>query len=160
MDARLDELYAQLPTINCTGACWGSCGPIDMTHRERQRIREHGVKIPHYTVTELAIVALSNEGAMCPALVNRRCSVYLARPLICRLYGITEAMKCPHGCVPSPRYLNDGETHDLFTEVMLIGGHELVGGMSEAEFRAHAATQRRTFRPTVRMRAFEQRGQR
>jgi hypothetical protein len=36
-DRELDALYAQLPTIKCQGFCHDSCGPIDLSVRERTR---------------------------------------------------------------------------------------------------------------------------
>ncbi len=36
-------------------------------------------------------------GDFCPYLKDRRCSIYDARPLICRHFGIEEGL-CPHGC--------------------------------------------------------------
>ena len=40
----------------------------------------------------------------CPLLRHGRCTVYAQRPLVCRLWGVTESMECPHGCRPV-RYL-------------------------------------------------------
>lgn len=51
---------------------------------------------------------------VCPALDDRkRCSAYDKRPMICRLWGVVETMKCPHGCRPSPRYLTDEQGKDM-----------------------------------------------
>jgi Fe-S-cluster containining protein len=44
----------------------------------------------------------------CPLLQNARCSVYLIRPMICRLWGLVETMPCLWGCVPE-RYLTREE---------------------------------------------------
>jgi Fe-S-cluster containining protein len=33
-------------------------------------------------------------------LETKRCRVYDRRPLICRLFGMVKAMRCPHGCRP------------------------------------------------------------
>lgn len=41
------------------------------------------------------------ETLTCPLLgEDGRCTVYAARPLICRLYGSVSDLRCPHGCVP------------------------------------------------------------
>ena len=42
---------------------------------------------------------------------RRRCSVYDRRPLICRLYGTSELMRC-EGCTPE-RYLSEKETEEI-----------------------------------------------
>jgi Fe-S-cluster containining protein len=132
IDARLDALYAQLPALDCTGDCWVSCGPIDMTWREQARIREHGVKIPRADPLASIEAALAGRDAeFCPALTRQhRCAVYDVRPLICRLWGLTESMRCPFGCQPRPRRLTDAEANALLTESMAIGGHEVTGTRS------------------------------
>jgi hypothetical protein len=48
-DAQLAELYARIPRIpDCDGRCWTSCGPVEMSDRERQRIRAAGTRITPY----------------------------------------------------------------------------------------------------------------
>ena len=45
-DAELRKLYDRIPAIpDCDGRCWTSCGPLDMSDRERQRIRQAGHRI-------------------------------------------------------------------------------------------------------------------
>jgi Fe-S-cluster containining protein len=39
----------------------------------------------------------------CPLLRHGRCTVYDARPMICRLWGLDDFMVCPHGCEPEKR---------------------------------------------------------
>jgi len=50
------------------------------------------------------------EGGYCPALdvESGKCKGYEGRPRICRLFGMVEKMKCPHGCEPS-RWITDEE---------------------------------------------------
>lgn len=84
----LDALYAELPKIICRGKCHESCGPISMTRVEWQRIVDRAGEKKSKSLM-----------AMCPYLApTLRCSVYGARPMICRLWGIVEDMPCPHGC--------------------------------------------------------------
>lgn len=104
----LDRLYAELPTIECQRLCQEACGPIGMTRIEHRRLeRGRG---------ELACVGLE-----CPLLVDGACSAYDIRPLICRVFGLSEGLKCPHGCVPS-RWLTDEEAFELFRRANAIGG--------------------------------------
>lgn len=96
----LEALYAELPTLDCQGKCQESCGPIGMSKWENVRIRRRLKmrKLPPLT-----------ENFACPLLLaNGKCRVYHVRPMICRLWGLVEAMKCPHGCVPE-RWLSYGE---------------------------------------------------
>lgn len=120
MDAALQAVYDQIPEIpDCDGRCWVSCGAITMTVRERQRIRGAGFRI---TRAEQAVVS---EGTFwCEALKDKRCAVYEVRPLICRLWGAIERLKCPYGCTPSGGWLSDRRVAELIEEVDRIGGVE------------------------------------
>jgi Fe-S-cluster containining protein len=43
----------------------------------------------------------ANEGDVCPfAMPGKGCRVYEERPLMCRLYGTVEDLRCPHGYQP------------------------------------------------------------
>jgi Fe-S-cluster containining protein len=48
--------------------------------------------------------------------VLRRCTVYEARPLICRVYGAAEGLRCPHGCTPE-RVVPDVEVFEMLERV-------------------------------------------
>ena len=52
--AALDALYAELPHLECRGLCWHSCGPIDMSHTERDRIAELLAAHPLVTIVGTA----------------------------------------------------------------------------------------------------------
>lgn len=137
---RLRELYAELPTIECKGLCSNACGPIDMTDVERNRLVDLGVTIPVFTAADAAAWA-RGERLDCPALTEvtghplaprlrmARCTVYEDRPLICRLWGMTESMRCEAGCEPS-RVLSDREAYDLIFRAMEIGGHRHIGDLA------------------------------
>ncbi|MET7334272.1 YkgJ family cysteine cluster protein [Nonomuraea sp. NPDC005650] len=119
IDARLAELYAQVPQPSCKGLCADSCGPIDMHPRERQRIRARGVTIPHH---DDAVDQLDRDGDyVCPALKDNRCTVYEDRPFICRAWGAVEAMACEHGCRPEGGLMPDMEGALLLQESLTIG---------------------------------------
>ena len=121
MDAALQAVYDQIPEIpDCQGRCWVSCGPIPMTTRERQRIRQAGFRIT--PVRE----AVTQEGDyFCEALTqDKRCAVYELRPLVCRLWGSIARLKCPYGCTPRGGWLSNKEAARLVREVDEIGGRE------------------------------------
>ncbi|MCX5066735.1 hypothetical protein OOJ91_12850 [Micromonospora lupini] len=108
--AEMDQLYAELPEIDCKGLCHESCTAIVMTPVEQQRVRERGVE-----VTPLDMP--------CPALTQlNRCSVRDVRPLICRLYGLVEQMACPHGCRPEGGFVPEATARRLIERSMVIGG--------------------------------------
>lgn len=107
--AQLDALYAELPTIDCQGLCSESCGPIPAGDFEQRRLERESGK------------ALSCPDS-CSMLVDRRCSVYDVRPMICRLWGVTEDLPCPIGCRPS-RVLSVEEGYSFLQRAFQIAGY-------------------------------------
>ncbi len=104
----LDDIYAKLPTIECKGKCQECCGPIIMSGLESQRIQG---------ATGLPLAIIDTETLRCPYLTDEgKCSVYDNRPMICRLWGLTPKMQCPHGCRPS-RPFSEMEAFALVDEV-------------------------------------------
>lgn len=122
----LEEIYEDLPKVNCKGLCASSCGPIDMSTEERRRIAEAGVIIPLYS-SEAARAWDAGQPVYCPALDldTRQCTVYALRPLICRAWGAGRGeMACPHGCeIEGPRLRAEGILA-LMNESYRVGGHE------------------------------------
>lgn len=104
----LDQIYAEVPELECQGLCAESCGPIVVGRAERRRIQQrHGVTV-------------LNLQPDCNALtILRRCSVYPDRPLLCRLWGVVESMPCPWGCTPA-RVLSDAEGHVLLRRMEAV----------------------------------------
>lgn len=121
--ARLDELYAQLPTVECVGQCWNSCGPIAMSGAERRRIAALGVDIPVFT-DELSERWRRDEPLHCPALTAyKQCSVYEARPLVCRVFGTGRGeMACQFGCKVTGDRLRGTEVLRLIARSYRLGG--------------------------------------
>jgi|ERR1700677_137878 len=129
-DAGLQALYDQVPAIpDCDGSCWTTCGPIEMSDRERQRIREAGLRITPYRE------ALATGGKFtCDALSSgKECAVY--RPLICRLWGASEGLRCVYGCVPEGGWLPDAEMFRLLAEAARVGGGPPMRIPGDAEIR-------------------------
>lgn len=63
---------------------------------------------------------------MCDKLTHdKRCSIYEDRPAICRIYGLTRALKCPHGCIPS-EWMEDDEILRLFIDLDAIEGQHFL----------------------------------
>jgi Fe-S-cluster containining protein len=118
-DAALQAIYDKIPEMqDCKGHCWLSCGPIEMSDRERQRIRELGVRITPGEEARRKV-----DTFWCEALDSQgHCRVYERRPFICRLWGTTPKLKCPHGCTPKGGYLSDLEGLALMSETMRAGG--------------------------------------
>jgi hypothetical protein len=101
-------IYSSVPALKCQRKCADSCGPImaddaEMAHFEKKT----GGKFPD------SLQMLKDGNLDCPYLsFDNSCRVYQHRPLICRLWGVVKAMRCPHGCIPA-RWLSDSEAREL-----------------------------------------------
>jgi Fe-S-cluster containining protein len=107
--AALEDLYNQMPALECRGLCHDSCTAIDASELERERLRARGVELPlHMSPERLHRLIAAGKTPRCPALSGlNTCSVYDVRPLICRAFGLVidpadprGGMLCEHGCVP------------------------------------------------------------
>lgn len=117
---RLLALYAKIPEIECQGHCHPSCTIVPAAKFEIKRARQRmGGKNPFNpinAVNSLKSGIKGNSIPPCAALKDKRCSIYTARPAICRLYGVAEGLECPFGCQPK-RKLSKQEAHDLIREI-------------------------------------------
>ena len=107
---QLDRLYQTLPAIQCRRKCQRACGPIMMSEAESERIAERVGRQTKET-GDLSCPMLSLMG---------QCSIYDIRPAICRIYGLTQALRCEFGCVPE-RWLSDAESSAFLRKVMRLG---------------------------------------
>lgn len=139
----LEAVYAKLPTMQCKGMCQTCCGPIDMSLAERMRIEERGVRIPPMTETRVALWDANHkfdpatgEPLFCPALnlETGGCNVYDVRPIVCRLWGTSASMPCPHGC-ETTKMLTDAEAMAFMMEAMQAGGGSMAGEFDDDEER-------------------------
>lgn len=103
---RLQRVFDRIPDIRCEGHCHGACGPIAISEVEDEAIRvfcdANGVRYAALTGGIQEAVARMEEAgcASCPYLdEEKRCMVYPVRPAICRMFGVSESMPCPWGCV-------------------------------------------------------------
>jgi Fe-S-cluster containining protein len=121
-DLILAEIYLNLPELKCKGLCGKDiCGPIHLSEYEFEKLSKCSGKklnsIKHNLYSENKVLIRKNVRILtdvtCPLLTeDGKCSCYNVRPLICRLWGLTESMKCHFGCLPD-RYLSDAEVYKL-----------------------------------------------
>ncbi len=81
------RLYARIPAFECIEGCTDCCGPVP------------------WSAYELAAVGLDSPpperaDGRCAFSLAGRCDVHEHRPLMCRLYGTVEDLRCPHGRGP------------------------------------------------------------
>jgi Fe-S-cluster containining protein len=113
----LAKVYAQVPAVDCRGACWDTCTRFPVSRLENRRLwRETGREIeppgmpPH---------------PPCPLLTNLgQCSAYAIRPLICRVWGSSVLFPCNYGCVPAGGLLGIQDTYRLFAQVYDLSGEQ------------------------------------
>ena len=108
---KLEKIYAQIPALECKGLCHGSCGLILISGYERKLITEKIGYDPFPSQEEAkayvkVILQQPTLAKNCELLKDGKCTVYEDRPLICRLFGAVENMKCPFGCKPNAKMLS------------------------------------------------------
>lgn len=116
--AELEQLYAQIPDVNCRGVCQAACGPIGMGDAEHARLSRPGLPvIPRSDRTPAEHIPAS-----CPALTALgRCGVYQIRPMVCRIWGAVRSMRCPFGCVPAGGWLAEVDGQILLMRSLMVG---------------------------------------
>lgn len=113
----LDGLYREVPEIDCQGKCQSACGPIAFTDVEMERIVKKVGRAPTADPRTLT----------CSMLQGGLCRVYHLRPMICRLWGVVEMMRCPWGCEPE-RVLTTKESYRLLLRA------DVVSARTEADY--------------------------
>ena len=118
MNTEVAAIYARIPKINCQRKCHAFCGPIvqlgGYTEAERPEV-ERALDIANIAPREGA------SGLLCQALTEGDCAIYESRPAICRLWGVSEDMPCPHGC-EAERILTKAESDAILNELSAITG--------------------------------------
>lgn len=123
----IQQAYTEVPDVACKGLCADACGVIAMSRVEYAHLTEQAGREP----------GVDGSGT-CAVLVAGRCSAYEARPLICRLYGAVETLRCPHGCVPA-RPLTSSRGRALIAKVGKLGGGSRIAASAKRYFEALVA---------------------
>ena len=89
----------RIPAFECIPGCHDCCGPVTASSEEMARL-----PVKSEAEHEAALAELS-----CPHLGDKGCRVYAERPLICRLFGTTPRLACPHGRRPEEMIAPDIE---------------------------------------------------
>lgn len=116
----LRELYADIPDAHCKGLCGPThCTRVLASRAEMRNARQAGVDL---TSTREELIEGMNGSLSCQAFSPAKgCLIYEARPLICRIWGASIELICPHGCRPS-RYLTAEESRHMVSESIRLGG--------------------------------------
>ena len=87
---KISALRRQIPSFECVPGCHDCCGPVTTSPEEMSRLPRKTAAEQEAAMDELNCVHLGPNG----------CEVYDQRPLICRLFGTTPCLPCPHGRGP------------------------------------------------------------
>jgi Fe-S-cluster containining protein len=119
----LRELYAAVPAVHCKGLCHDQCTIIPLAPAERVAIESHtGRRVKTLPMVKSIVMRPADDGLTCRYLKRERCSIYEARPMICRLYGAAEGLACPHGCRPLGGLLAGDVVRDLLAQLDELPG--------------------------------------
>jgi len=110
----LVALYAELPVMRCQGLCSDSCFSLFQTRLERDHVREQ-------TGVQLALVQAPPTPCAALTMLNQ-CGVYEARPMICRLWGMTMGLRCQYGCEPEGGFLTARQFYEFLARVAELAG--------------------------------------
>ena len=122
MNIRLQAIYDKVPSISCKKECGDLCTLIPVHPLEIAEIEKHlgrkvktdsGLSIGY---KEFRIIKPRAGSITCRFFRRNSCRIYEVRPLICRLYGTCEGMKCLKGCTPM-HVLTDKQAHALINEL-------------------------------------------
>ena len=80
----------RIPSFACKPGCHDCCGPVTTSTEEMARLPVKSQEEHDWALSHLS----------CPHLGGNGCQVYAERPLICRLFGTTPHLACPHGLRP------------------------------------------------------------
>jgi hypothetical protein len=81
----------RIPSFECIPGCHDCCGPVTTSSYEISALPAKSEAEHDAALTNLS----------CPYLGSGGCTVYDDRPLICRLFGTTPRLPCPHGRQPA-----------------------------------------------------------
>jgi len=97
-------LRKQIPAFKCKEGCTDCCGMVPFSNWEWAQVKDQRIATK----------------VKCPYASKDGCEIYKDRPIICRLFGTVEKLKCPHGCRPDRRLSKKKEQEIMkkYTEVM------------------------------------------
>lgn len=120
---KLQTIYNKVPAVQCKGKCTDECSLIPMTELEAGFIKELSIRPVEFDTfggPPGHVTMVPRDGKLsCPMLVRGRCSIYEARPMICRLFGVAQGISCPEGCKPIHE-LTKNEAQELIRAVTKI----------------------------------------
>ena len=106
---KLKEIYAKIPQSKCENGCFECCKNL-IQFSEEEKSRMGGYEY----------------NGVCSHLVDGKCTVYDSRPLVCRIFGTSEILRCD-SCEPEG-FLGKEETLEIMKEYAQLRKNEDASG--------------------------------
>ena len=101
MNDKLKRMYEAIPESGCKAGCFECCtNIIQFTEAEKQNMGGYEYR------------------GVCSHLVDGKCTVYDRRPLVCRIFGTSEILKCKD-CT-ADTFLSAEDTRSIMKEYALM----------------------------------------
>lgn len=112
-DSRLKKYFDQHKDyINCKVGCSDCCekGDYPISELELNYIMQGYIALNNETKRSIQEnIKNIKKGGACPFLVNKKCSIYTYRPIICRIHGLAYLYK--NNTVKLPYCVNSGKNY-------------------------------------------------
>ena len=136
--AKMQELYAKIPTFKCKEGCGDCCGPVPFSPSEATfAAMEHKAPLAELEGILARLAAGETDCDKCPQSTPQGCKIYDKRPFMCRIFGATDqhgvgmaSLVCPHGCKPE-NPLTEAQVNELTDEYLSITGAEEIQELRE-----------------------------
>ena len=102
--------------INCKG-CVACCGPVPVTAEEMTGIQKALAKMRPREIKRLKKQKRGHLDCMFIDHEKKRCSIYNARPLVCREFGYVKGLPCPY----FPEHATGKGTKERPTPIGVLG---------------------------------------
>jgi len=93
--------------FDCTN-CGLCCGPVPVTELELKKIKKTVKEMPFATIYKLKAQKRGPLECMFRDIEDDKCTIYNARPDICKMFGFYEGMVCPNNPEYATRSMKDG----------------------------------------------------
>lgn len=114
----IKRLRNKIPEFNCQKGCVECCGPVPWVFWEKKQIQE----LVNISELDPQKSIISKDGVSCPYCAQGiGCLVYKERPILCRIFGISEddRIKCPKA-KPIAALLSINQTHQIMDEYLKL----------------------------------------
>lgn len=113
----LENIYRQIPQSTCTPNCGDCCGILFPSLAEIRAIKDWCIK-HHREYIDFNMLV----GSDCPYLGKKKeCTIYLVRPFLCRILGVSSDLPCPLKKCTSSKILNHYQSSSLYKAIYLHG---------------------------------------